>query len=169
MSSTEQLKNESLTAWSQNAAYWDDSIGQDGNLYWQRLQEPSLQRLVFGAGGVAPGFRALDLCTGNGIVARWLVDPKHSTRAAEVMVTDGCLEMVRRAKARWVGGTPTLASFAPLDVCDREALDPGSESAKRLVGVFGALRVYLPPTYLGTYVSANSPPSTTAAASTLSS
>ncbi|KAL8365481.1 hypothetical protein RB595_004342 [Gaeumannomyces hyphopodioides] len=134
MSSTEELKAESLAAWSQNAAYWDDTVGQDGNIYWKRLQEPSLRRLVFGAGGVPAYFEALDLCSGNGIVARWLADPGHGDRAEHIAVTDGCSEMVRLARARWEAWEaewegdwegpcrPPAASFRRLDVCDGEAL-----------------------------------------------
>ncbi|KAL8335218.1 hypothetical protein RB598_009423 [Gaeumannomyces tritici] len=132
-SSTEELRAESLAAWALNAAYWDDTVGRDGNIYWKRLQEPSLRRLVFGAGGVRPGFKALDLCGGNGIVARWLADPGHGARAEQITATDGCTAMLERALSRWRAQKdaweegpdrppPPPLPFRSLDVCDARAL-----------------------------------------------
>ncbi|KAL8397258.1 hypothetical protein RB594_004105 [Gaeumannomyces avenae] len=132
-SSTEELRAESLAAWAQNAAYWDDAVGRDGNIYWKWLQEPSLRRLVFGAGGVGPGFKALDLCSGNGLVARWLADPGHGARAGQITATDGCVAMLERALSRWRAQKdaweegpdrppPPPLPFRSLDVCDARAL-----------------------------------------------
>lgn len=102
------LSARALATWETNAAYWDASITPHGNKYWRRLQEPCLTRLLgphlkpkhAEAEGVAAGTkagagcRALDLATGNGLVARWLL----RQGAGEVVATDGAGGMVDLAR-----------------------------------------------------------------------
>ncbi|KAK1773796.1 S-adenosyl-L-methionine-dependent methyltransferase [Copromyces sp. CBS 386.78] len=95
MSSQEELSEMALDAWNTNASYWNDSIGRDGNIYWQKLQEPSLRRLLGDHLKRQPGQEpclALDLATGNGLCARWLA--KHG---AKVWATDGSSNMLEKA------------------------------------------------------------------------
>jgi len=129
--STDPTAAESLDSWHQNATYWDDAVGADGNMYWSVLQEPTLAKL-FAAHlpAAAPGARrALDLATGNGLCARWM-----ARRGANVVATDGTDGMLDKARARWAeeqarAGSEAAASgdieFAKLDVtepADFEAL-----------------------------------------------
>ncbi|KAK5653837.1 hypothetical protein OQA88_7997 [Cercophora sp. LCS_1] len=92
--SAPHLAPEALTAWNDLATFWDAAIGKDGNKYWRKLQEPSLTRLL-GDKLAQPNCRALELATGNGLVARWL-----AARGANVVATDGSEAMVKVARAR---------------------------------------------------------------------
>jgi 2-polyprenyl-3-methyl-5-hydroxy-6-metoxy-1,4-benzoquinol methylase len=98
------------SSWIENAEYWDTTVGQDGNKYWQRLQKPCLERLV----PVQPGSRALDVATGNGLVARWLAG-----KGACVTASDGSEEMIRRAEKR---SSPEQIQYMTLDVTSPAAL-----------------------------------------------
>ncbi|KAJ5161651.1 S-adenosyl-L-methionine-dependent methyltransferase [Penicillium capsulatum] len=89
MSST-SIEN-ALTPWEENAAIWDEAMGDEGNHYFRLLELPILEKLV----PRQRGSRAIDLATGNGLVARWLVQEGMS-----VLATDGASAMVERARAR---------------------------------------------------------------------
>lgn len=93
MSTQESLAAQSISSWRTNAGYWDATISKTGNKYWRRLQEPSLARLL-SAHLSKPGCRALDLATGNGLCARWMLQKG----ATHVLATDGCEEMVQIAR-----------------------------------------------------------------------
>ncbi|GAB1319722.1 S-adenosyl-L-methionine-dependent methyltransferase [Madurella fahalii] len=94
MSTQESLSAQSLASWQAIASYWDATISKTGNKYWHRLQEPSLTRLL-SAHLSKPGCRVLDLATGNGLCARWLMQ----NGAVHVLATDGCEEMVQIARS----------------------------------------------------------------------
>lgn len=98
---------ESLDAWDANAAYWDEGIGRGGNKYWDALQRPSLERMV----QVTPDSHALDLATGNGIVARWL-----ASRCRSVLATDGSAEMLKRAQSHDSTEPKSNITYRKLDV-----------------------------------------------------
>ncbi|KAM0815441.1 putative S-adenosyl-L-methionine-dependent methyltransferase [Seiridium cardinale] len=87
---------ETQSSWESNAVYWDEHVGLDGNKYWKTLQEPSLQRLLGDRIRSRQGTRALDLATGNGLVARWLAN----NGCASVLATDGAAAMLEQAKLR---------------------------------------------------------------------
>ena len=80
-----------MKSWETNAEFWDNGIGEQGNIYWKVLQLPTLRRMI----DVRPGSKALDLATGNGLAARWL-----ASEGASVLATDGSAEMLERAKLR---------------------------------------------------------------------
>ncbi|EDN04430.1 predicted protein [Histoplasma mississippiense (nom. inval.)] len=82
---------EALTAWDLNASFWDQHMGYEGNDYYRIVELPSLERTA----AVKPGDRALDLATGNGLVARWL-----ASKGARVIATDGSQAMIDHAKQR---------------------------------------------------------------------
>ena len=101
---------EAIDTWEKIATAWDDGIGAHGNKYWVRLQRPCLERLI----DVKPGCRALDLATGNGIVARWLAG-----QGAEVTAADGAQNMVQVAIERTAQDQHAhRISFRKLDVTD---------------------------------------------------
>ena len=81
-------------------------MGQDGNEYWNMLQVPCLKRLV----PLKPGLKALDLATGNGLVARWL-----AAGGADVTATDGSEKMLEHATRRANEGGLRM-EFRKLDV-----------------------------------------------------
>ena len=95
--SAPELSSEVVATWDEIATFWDDGIGRDGNKYWRRLQEPSLARLVgdklSAASVTGTPCRALDLATGNRLVARWL-----AAKGADVLATDGADAMLEIAK-----------------------------------------------------------------------
>ncbi len=107
--SAADIAKESLDSWGTNAAHWDSSMGYDGNMYWNVLQEPCLARFL--ASHLKPGCRALDLATGNGLCARWL-----ASHGASVLATDGAAEMLEIAQSHSAAGDGI--SFQKLDVTD---------------------------------------------------
>lgn len=89
------LAAEALSKWDAIASHWDTGVGEAGTRYWRVLQEPSLRRLL-DAHLAKPDCRALDLATGNGLCARWMLN----RGASEVVATDGSEKMLAIAQAR---------------------------------------------------------------------
>ncbi|KAI1108281.1 S-adenosyl-L-methionine-dependent methyltransferase [Nemania sp. NC0429] len=115
------LHDESVASWKTNAAYWDDGIGQHGNNYWKRLQQPALERMIsFPSSGTDA--RVLELATGNGLVARWL-----ASKGASVLATDIHTEMLELAARRETPEHTGSISYLQLDVTDPLALDEFAE------------------------------------------
>lgn len=105
----------SLASWEKFAPSWDKGMGDEGNDYFRVLELPILEKLL----DRPPGHRALDLATGNGLVARWLAQ-----RFDTVIATDGAIAMIEHAKARTV--TTQYAdniSFHQLDVTNKLSWD----------------------------------------------
>ena len=90
--SVAELNEISVKAWSRNADFWDAAMGQDGNDYFNVLELPALKRLV----QPRPSEYALDVGTGNGLVARWL-----SSEGVDVMATDASEAILERAERRF--------------------------------------------------------------------
>ncbi len=114
----EEVAAETLSSWETNAAFWDESIGPDGNLYWKVLQEPCLGRLL--GEYLKPGCYALDLATGNGLCARWM-----AAQGAYVVATDGTEAMLEVARARLAADDPgvqSLVRFQQIDVTKPDQL-----------------------------------------------
>lgn len=80
-----------LASWETFAPSWDKGMGDEGNDYFRFLELPILEKLV----DRSQGSHALDLATGNGLVARWLAEKSDS-----VIATDGAVAMIEYAKAR---------------------------------------------------------------------
>ncbi|KAK2761226.1 hypothetical protein FQN54_001748 [Arachnomyces sp. PD_36] len=109
-----------LYCWNINAAFWDELMGDGGNDYFTDLELPALERMS----AIQGGERALDLATGNGLVARWLA----AQGAGSVIGTDGSEKMVEHARKRGVAayGEDTAGgkmSYQVLDVTDEKALE----------------------------------------------
>lgn len=121
------LHDESVASWKTNAAYWDDGIGQHGNNYWKRLQQPALERMIPFQSGTET--RALELATGNGLVARWL-----ASKGASVLATDISTEMLELAARREMPEHTGRISYLQLDVTDPREL---GELAEQNVTVGG--------------------------------
>jgi SAM-dependent methyltransferase len=126
---------DSLSFWDGIASDWDKAIGDTGNDYWTYLQEPVLKRMV----GEVTGQQALDLATGNGIVARWLAQA-----GAYVLGTDGSQKMVSLATARTFVAEPASGSahFQRLDLMMENDVELFiSAQGERRVGI--ALKPFL--------------------------
>ncbi|KAK3899267.1 ribosomal protein L11 methyltransferase [Staphylotrichum tortipilum] len=93
------LSTRAIASWETNAAHWDATITAHGNVYWRRLQAPCLARLLSPTLSRPGGCRALDLATGNGLCARWLL--AHG--ATEVVATDASEGMLSVARGHCEG------------------------------------------------------------------
>lgn len=112
MSAIADLHTEALASWNDNADFWDDGIGHEGNKYWKRLQEPCLSRFL-SKHLAKHDCQALDLATGNGLCARWLAD-----RGAFVTAADGSDRMLEKARER-CSNNPGI-TFRTIDVTKAE-------------------------------------------------
>ncbi|KAK4182451.1 S-adenosyl-L-methionine-dependent methyltransferase [Podospora australis] len=92
------MKEDTIKTWDALAPHWDKTITAHGNIYWKRLQAPCLERLLSGQVTTDRRAKCLDLATGNGLVARWLVDHGY---ARSVLATDASSEMLRIAKGHF--------------------------------------------------------------------
>ncbi|KAJ6004241.1 hypothetical protein N7499_000310 [Penicillium canescens] len=102
-----------LASWETFAPSWDEGMGDEGNEYFRFLELPILVKLI----GKLEGCNAIDLATGNGLVARWLAQ-----KAASVIATDGAATMIDRAKARTdISLYGNKISFHRLDVTSQSS------------------------------------------------
>lgn len=120
-----------LDRWESNANYWNETIGKDGNIYWSRLQEPTLRKLLAShlESPEKPN-RCLELACGNGLCSRWLIN--HGGDAVqEVLATDGSRQMLENAKER--GPYDGRITFQRVDVTDVNELDEMKKQASTTV------------------------------------
>ncbi|MCJ1248536.1 hypothetical protein MMC30_005754 [Trapelia coarctata] len=112
------LNEISVDAWSRNADYWDAAMGQDGNDFFQVLELPALKRLVQPRSGES----AIDIGTGNGLVARWLY-----SEGVDLLATDASDAVLETAKRQLTllpkTDRPGLLGFRKLDVTKKTELD----------------------------------------------
>lgn len=87
----QSLNEEAHTAWNQNAAWWDETIGPEGNVSHRLLAAPAVERLL----QLQPGARILDCACGSGVFARRLAQ-----LGARVTAFDFSEKFLERAKAR---------------------------------------------------------------------
>ncbi|KAI9855298.1 MAG: hypothetical protein M1813_009837 [Trichoglossum hirsutum] len=119
MSNSDQEPS-ALASWTANASFWDSYMGTQGNFFVTHLELPSLQSLL----SPVPGEHALDLATGNGLIAKWLEE-----KGCVVSATDGSAEMVRLARermgdaAKW--GVVDLTDGGQLGTLERDAEELG--------------------------------------------
>ncbi|KAK2737355.1 hypothetical protein FQN57_007533 [Myotisia sp. PD_48] len=108
-----------LAGWDGLAEFWDSCMGTSGNAYFTVIELPALERMV----QLKPGDRALDLATGNGLVAHWL-----ARGGASVVATDGSPGMVGKAQGRQaerLAGIETIRpiSYQVLDVTSHQKME----------------------------------------------
>ncbi|MGB8646013.1 MAG: class I SAM-dependent methyltransferase [Anaerolineae bacterium] len=92
---TNSDENQTLNAqvqaiWEQNAAYWDERMGE-GNLFQRLLVGPASERLL----EVRPDEYVLEIGCGNGVFAR-----RMAQLGARVLATDFAEQMLVHARAR---------------------------------------------------------------------
>lgn len=77
--------------WSQMTEWWDEKIGDEGDLWHRALIDPVLLRLV----GEVKGMRLLDLCCGNGYLSR-----RFARQGASVIAVDSNAPLIERASQK---------------------------------------------------------------------
>ncbi|KAI9684644.1 MAG: hypothetical protein M1829_000017 [Trizodia sp. TS-e1964] len=86
------LNASSVSSWDANAAFWDAHMADKGNEFFA-LELAAIDRLLGAC--LRPGVHALDLATGNGLMARFLAG-----RGAHVIATDASEKMLELARQR---------------------------------------------------------------------
>ncbi len=90
-SDAQALNQEARDIWNQNAAWWDERIGAEGNCFHQTLIGPATERLL----DVQPGEVVVDVGCGNGAFARRLAE-----LGAQVVACDFSQAFLEHARAR---------------------------------------------------------------------
>lgn len=75
--------------WNENAEFWDDYMGQEGNEYHKLLVRPATEELL----ALEPGAVVLDVACGNGNFSRRLTE-----LGAEVVAIDFSQSLITRAR-----------------------------------------------------------------------
>ncbi len=86
----QQYSQEAQVAWNENAAYWDEYMGE-GNDFVNVLCWPAIERLL----APGPGMCVLDVACGNGLTSRRL-----GRLGAQITAFDVSDAMIERARAR---------------------------------------------------------------------
>lgn len=113
-----ELAGEAQQRWNQNAAFWDDYMGEQSNDFHNLLVRPAMERLL----AVEPGDRVLDIACGNGNFSRFLAG-----LGARVTAIDGSAGMIERARTRTGklvdGETASRIEYRVIDVTDTKELE----------------------------------------------
>lgn len=105
------LKREVRNIWNQNAAFWDEYMGEGGS-FQRLLIGPATERLL----DLHPGELVLDVACGNGAFSR-----RMATLGAEVVAIDVSEVFLERARARTVEHTDRI-EYKLVDATDRDQL-----------------------------------------------
>ncbi len=81
----------SVSGWDRMVEWWDEQIGDEGDLWHRALIDPPLLHLA----GEVRGLRVLDLACGNGYLSR-----RFARQGATVTGVDATAAIVERARAR---------------------------------------------------------------------
>ena len=107
-----------VTGWEQMAEWWDNKLGDDGDLWHRTLIDPPLFKLV----GAVAGQRVLDLACGNGYISR-----RFARQGADVIGVDANAAIIERACAREarepLGITFHVADAARLPMVEDQTCD----------------------------------------------
>jgi 2-polyprenyl-3-methyl-5-hydroxy-6-metoxy-1,4-benzoquinol methylase len=106
-----RANEETRQAWNQNAAFWDERMGE-GNDFVEVLIWPATERLL----ELRPGERVLDIACGNGLSSRRL-----AALDAEVVAFDFSEEMITHALERTTAYAERI-EYLVLDATDEAAL-----------------------------------------------
>lgn len=111
MKDLRQANLETREAWDENAAFWDERMGE-GNDFVELLIWPATERLL----ALEPGELVLDVACGNGLTSR-----RMAAMGATVVAFDFAPNMVAHARAR-SGDFAGQVEYRILDGTDEEAL-----------------------------------------------
>jgi 2-polyprenyl-3-methyl-5-hydroxy-6-metoxy-1,4-benzoquinol methylase len=107
----QRANEETRQAWNQNAAFWDQRMGE-GNDFVEVLIWPATQRLL----EPQPGERILDVACGNGLTSRRL-----AALGVDVVAFDFSEEMLACARTRTLENVERIL-YLTLDATDEAAL-----------------------------------------------
>jgi ubiquinone/menaquinone biosynthesis C-methylase UbiE len=110
------------TSWESVAAWYDKLVGDEGSDYHRHVILPAALRML----DLKPGERVLDLCCGQGVLARLLA--KQGVR--EVLAVDASPSLISSAKAH---GDATGVRYVVADACRLGALADGTFDAAACV------------------------------------
>jgi SAM-dependent methyltransferase len=113
------LTSDTRDIWEQNAAFWDDYMGDESNSFHRELVRPSTERLL----EVQPGQQILDIACGNGNFTRHLAE-----LGTHVVATDFSGTMIDRAKNRTIEHTDRI-TYKVVDATNVDALIALGENA----------------------------------------
>lgn len=85
------INNETLLAWQENAAFWDDNMGDNSNFFHCDIVRPKTDELM----DIKPNDLVLDIACGNGNYSQWISD-----KGAKVVAIDFSPNMIELAKNR---------------------------------------------------------------------
>jgi SAM-dependent methyltransferase len=105
------LSAEAHNIWNENAAFWDDAVGE-GNQFQRLLIGPAQERLL----AIQPGEWVLDVACSNGHFARRL-----AVLGAKVVAFDFSETFIARAQARTTAHTDRI-EYQVLDATNRPGL-----------------------------------------------
>jgi SAM-dependent methyltransferase len=114
----QRANEETRSAWNQNAAFWDERMGE-GNDFVEVLIWPATERLL----ELRPGERVLDIACGNGLSSRRL-----AAMGAHVVAFDFSEEMIAYARQRTTRYAERI-EYLVLDATDEAALLALGESS----------------------------------------
>lgn len=107
-----ELRDEVRSVWDDNAAFWDNHVGEEGNAFARTLVYPTAERLL----DPQPGWRVLELACANGNFAR-----RIAPQVGSVLATDVSPQLIALAQARTPETIPNL-TFRVLDAADPDGL-----------------------------------------------
>lgn len=107
-----ELREEVRDIWSENAAFWDERMGEAGNDFYRWLIAPSAERLL----ELQPGWQVLEIGCGNGNFSR-----RMAAQGVSVVASDVSPAMIEIARSRAPGGDAGV-SYHVIDATDRAAL-----------------------------------------------
>ena len=105
-----------ITGWEQMVEWWDENIGDDGDLWHRTLIDPPVFQLV----GDVAGQRVLDLACGNGYMCR-----RFARQGAKVVGVDANAPIIERARAR-EAREPLGITYHTADAAHLEMLADGT-------------------------------------------
>ncbi len=105
------LNRETRDIWNQNAAFWDQRMGE-GNAFQRHLVGPSSERLI----DLQPGERVLEIACGNGVFTRRMAE-----LGACVVATDFSEKLLEYARARTTQHADRI-EYRLLDATDKAQL-----------------------------------------------
>ena len=106
------LNQEVQEIWNQNAEWWDEQIGSEGNNFHRTLIVPATERLL----ALQKDELVLDIACGNGQFSR-----RMAQLGAQVVALDFSEKFIGRAKARSTGYTDRI-TYRVIDATDTDQL-----------------------------------------------